>query len=883
MISKRWHSLLLFLATFKVAFGLLCFLVNPEITFPSAQLRGVPHFQSVLPPEVNLLQLLAFGAASGLLLLGGKRDPSAIHLGSFFLTLGSTYANRLLNHLAEYELSAFSGILFFLADLPIEIFAAYFFWRFVTNFPDSPISFDTQRFFRIGTLLANWIGATLFAACAVLSLNALRSGNPSSSLVSAQNTAIAVLLLFNLIALIALVWKGKHALGETKRRIGLFIAALALLAGPVSLEILLEIFFPPYVRFLHSDPGLRLTRLLVDNALILAIPFATAYAVLVHRALDVRLIARKALQYALARSTVRVFLAAPFLGLCYFLFTRRRQTVEELFSGRQLPLLVGTLLLAALGMIYRRQILEAVDRRFFRERYNARRILTQLVYQIRRSRNVAEASNLICRGIDLAFHLESVALLVADAELGQLIDPRGTTRPLDLGSQLTTWIHGQKDPLEIDLESPRSPLKNLTTVDRHWLVDGRARLLAPIFASDGSLLGMIALGAKKSELPFLREDHQLLTAIASSTALAIELLRLKRDTETIVLQGEEIAQRDSKQLDGMSDKATECLACGKVYKPHVERCPRCKIVVEKTVVPYVLRGIFRFEERIGAGGMAVVYRATDLKLGRTVAIKTLPRVSPEAAMRLQKEARTAATVSHPGLAAVYGIETWEGTPMLILELLEGGTLADRINEGPLTPHDVVQTGLTVALALERIHSAGILHRDIKPSNIGYTQDGTAKLLDFGIARIHRDLRRDRAMQPASEDSLGLDTDSWQEVRTSGGHVAGTLPYLSPEAVQGHEPDPSLDLWSLSVVLYEALAGENLFAGVRLGLMQLLDTIREARLPAISSRVLDCPEPLIELFSITLAKDKNRRPQTGRELYELLDEVSQAIGLTPNRP
>ncbi len=236
----------------------------------------------------------------------------------------------------------------------------------------------------------------------------------------------------------------------------------------------------------------------------------------------------------------------------------------------------------------------------------------------------------------------------------------------------------------MDLEDARSPLAKLPEAERHWLVDSAFRLLVPILARDGSLLGLIGLGEKKSELPFFREDRQLLRAIASNAAWVLEL-ELSRSMPTTHSSWQqpagETGHPQPEPAPSGAELAKECPNCGRLFASFTVFCSHCSRRLEPSHVPYVLPGKFRFERRIGTGGMGVVYRGSDLSLSRPVAVKTLRRVSPEDAMRLRREARTAAAVSHRHLAPVYGMETWQGTPMLVMELLEGGTLSQRIEKG----------------------------------------------------------------------------------------------------------------------------------------------------------------------------------------------------------
>jgi serine/threonine protein kinase len=218
----------------------------------------------------------------------------------------------------------------------------------------------------------------------------------------------------------------------------------------------------------------------------------------------------------------------------------------------------------------------------------------------------------------------------------------------------------------------------------------------------------------------------------------------------------------------------------------------------------MLRGVYRLERRLGSGGMGVVYLASDLELDRPVAVKTLPRVTSEGAASLRAEARAMAAVTHPNLAVVYGVETWRGIPFVVEEYLPGGTLGDRLADGPITIAAVLDLGITLTDVLGRLHDCGIIHRDVKPGNIGFTQAGILKLLDFGLAQLVR------AAESASEDTTtGGDT---RHGRDRARAVVGTPAYMAPEALLGLPPQPAFDLWSLSVVLYEAITGIRPFRG-----------------------------------------------------------------------
>jgi serine/threonine-protein kinase len=211
---------------------------------------------------------------------------------------------------------------------------------------------------------------------------------------------------------------------------------------------------------------------------------------------------------------------------------------------------------------------------------------------------------------------------------------------------------------------------------------------------------------------------------------------------------------------------------------------------------------YELQELIGAGGMGEVYRARDLKLGRSVAIKVLPALlthDVERVARFRREAQILATLNHPHIAAIYALEESEGMLGLVLELVEGPTLADRISEGPLAPVDALRIARQMADALEAAHAKGIIHRDLKPANIKLAPGGRVKVLDFGLAKA-----TDRAVA----DATALATvDATRE-----GMILGTAAYMSPEQARGMAVDERTDIWAFGCVLYEALTGRRTFSG-----------------------------------------------------------------------
>jgi serine/threonine protein kinase/Tol biopolymer transport system component len=266
---------------------------------------------------------------------------------------------------------------------------------------------------------------------------------------------------------------------------------------------------------------------------------------------------------------------------------------------------------------------------------------------------------------------------------------------------------------------------------------------------------------------------------------------------------------------------------------------------------------YRVVEKLGGGGMGVVYKAEDTRLGRSVALKFLPEglaAEPQALERFQREARAASTLNHPGICTVHDIDSHEGQWFIAMELLEGQTLREKIGGRPVELSALLDLGIQMADALDAAHGKGVVHRDLKPANVFVTPRGQAKLMDFGLAKLSH--------ESAPAGSSQRPTEAPPEL-TSAGTVMGTVAYMSPEQVRGETLDARTDLFSLGVVLYEMATGRQAFSGTTTGVV--FDGIlnREPVPPTATNPAL--PAELDRIVGKALEKDRDVRYQTARDL------------------
>jgi eukaryotic-like serine/threonine-protein kinase len=334
-----------------------------------------------------------------------------------------------------------------------------------------------------------------------------------------------------------------------------------------------------------------------------------------------------------------------------------------------------------------------------------------------------------------------------------------------------------------------------------------------------------------------------------------------RDDEELRREVESLLAHEKSAVDFIEAPAFE-VAARLVAHDKVDRSETDRLLIGKTIAH------FRVLEKLGAGGMGEVYRARDVRLDRIVAIKVLPRgelANEEAQRRFQREARLISKLSHPHICTIYDVGSEGGLQFIVMEYLEGETLASRLARGPLPFAQILQHGIEIADALEKAHRAGIIHRDLKPGNIMLTKAG-AKLLDFGLARIARP-------EPAATMSAIAGQPTVESAVTGIGSIVGTLQYMAPEQLEGRETDARTDIFAFGSVLYEMATGQRAFQG-------------KSQANVIAAILSSEPTPLLQLSPLSppaldrlvrtcLAKDPDQRLQNVHDIRVQLEWIRDA--------
>jgi eukaryotic-like serine/threonine-protein kinase len=616
------------------------------------------------------------------------------------------------------------------------------------------------------------------------------------------------------LGLAALGYRRLHDVTERRRlRVVLAGSMVACLAG--------------FGMFLHywTSAGADLTRpvmsglpMLGGTLLFLALPASFAYAILRHRLFDVSVIVRRGLQYALARRLLALLVPGlvtlAVLDL-YFLHDSLSATARTHAGAYALAAVI-----VGLTRFRRDRWLEALDRRFFRERYDAQRLLGEITAELRRYASADPggagpaqapgAAALMARvlaKIQQALHPETAAVLVrrAPGDAFEPLAPDGAGLPrLAHDSKVASVARALQKPVETPVSGFNAISRELPPAERDALRDARIEVLVPVVTGSGRLDMLLALGPRRSEEPYSAEDLELLATIADSLALALDRAGPRARTAAV-------------------DYTALCLA-----------------------------GRYRLDRQLGEGGMGTVYAATDLALERKVAIKLVREdlvASPAARDRFHRETRIAASFTHPHIVTVhdYGVAP-DGRAFIVMERLRGVSLAERLGrDGALAPARALAILRDVCAAVDVAHARGLVHRDLKPANIFLARDDggeRVKVLDFGIAKL---------LAPGASGG-----DS-----TSAGALVGTPRYMAPEQLRGEPVSTAWDVWALTMVAFEMLAGQPAFEGA--------DPTRPGALAAARPQWRT-------FFDDALAFDPARRPPSA---LALVDGLAGALGGAPS--
>src|SRR5260221_8867195 len=286
-----------------------------------------------------------------------------------------------------------------------------------------------------------------------------------------------------------------------------------------------------------------------------------------------------------------------------------------------------------------------------------------------------------------------------------------------------------------------------------------------------------------------------------------------------------------------------------------------------TLSPGSRLGPYEVLSPLGAGGMGEVYKAKDTRLERTVAVKVLPQhlsENSDVRQRFEREAKTISSLSHPHICALYDVGNQDGVEYLVMEYLEGETLADRLGRGALPSEQVLRFGIEIADALDKAHRQGIVHRDLKPGNVMLTKSGV-KLLDFGLAKV---------VAPVSSTS-GFSVLATQGAPnlTQEGTILGTFQYMAPEQLEGREADVRTDIFAFGAVLYEMATGRKAFSGSSRA--SLISSIMKEEPAPLSTVQPMTPPALDRIVKTCLAKDPEERWQSAHDLKSELAWIAQA--------
>jgi hypothetical protein len=671
--------------------------------------------------------------------------------------------------------------------------------------------------------------------------------------------AFAASLAINILAVLEGTYRYRfnHNANERRRiRMALYTAVPGILAYAVRDGV-------PIVADLSgfASPNYPTPLLILLHVLVLLPAFGVVYAVGVAQVLGPRVVVRRSLQYALANKSLTVLIFLPAIALVVSLVRERNQSLASIASGSS-AFYIALIVASAVTFTYRERARQWLDQRFFREEYDARKILLSLASRVRFETDPSDLATMVVNQLDEALHPLMVAILVTGVEDNRLTPVtvlHGSAEPLPFDGGLVAMLRWSDEPLEIVLNDPRSPARRLPAEEREWLECTGAVLLVPVLGQERALIAMIALGERRSEEAYTSEDRQLLASIAAQMGLGFDVARFRRRGAAT-----DVTDSDRTRITtAVVEPMMECPRCGRCEEPSVSVCPADGAAMRPVQsVPRTVDNKYRIEQLLGRGGMGAVYRARDMRLDRLVALKVVRAEllgDPEARRRFRREAQIVARLQHPSIVAVFDYGTFaDGGAYLVMELVRGEDLRHVLQrEGRLASEESMGILTAVCSAIGAAHREGVLHRDLKPENILLPSGGgPAKVLDFGVAKLVGDEPRDDRV----DDAPG-------EVRTAltaAGMIVGTPAYMAPEQFHAVPADARTDVFSLGVVAYEMLSGELPFGR---GTLAEVVLAQSRGVPTMPSGII--PQAAERAIRTALDADPDRRPSSPQAFATLL--------------
>lgn len=775
----------------------------------SGVVRAAPRSAAESFARLVLIMVSLAFALGGILLAIAGREPTALLAAGALAGFAGLLAGPLLEpsvvRIANVGVRDALIAAFLLLPRPL---ALAFLAGFLARFPTRVHRRRSERVLLLATVTGGAVWCALSFLCQLPVVDHLSSGAQAFLLFPFRYSLVQLLTYLPgaLLAVLLAVRQWRVLRGPDLSRQRLRRGRLAATA------VLLGVLPSTTLVVLQSIGLLLLGRRVIPGVVLslsffclMLVPVGLSYAIIARRVERLGLLVRRAVLVLVAARTIRLVSLLPLLVLVLVAVEHRHETIAFLLTTYPVGATFAVAL-SVLGVWYGQACHEVLERILCRDRHTARAILQGLAQRACTAADVQALSLLLRAEVERALHVASVSVFWSEEHTftdGRVRIPRSS--PL---AGVVVAAHAV-----VDLRTDEGVVL-FEEEDWDWLQERQVALLVPLRGSEESLLGILAVG-EPTLFPLDDEDHRLLLLAGAAAGLAFE---------NHTLRATPLAPRSDRE-----ECARYCTTCRAVFNTDDALCPTDRTPLAPADVPAVL-GTYRIEERLGAGAMGVVYRARDLSLGRTVALKTLPAVSAHAAARLRREARTVASLAHPHVATIFATQQWGDRPILVFEFLPGGTLDRRLRLAPLTFTEFFDLAIGLAAGLGAAHSAGVLHRDVKPSNVGFDSAGRAKLLDFGLARF--------------------DTEPTHA-------LAGTPAYLSPEVILGAPADAAADRWALCVTLYEALTTRHPFRGENPTVT--MNRILAGNLPDPREFRPECPAALAALLNACLSPDPAQRP------------------------